>query len=860
MKNICILLFLLQIFGLSAQESPKKKLPFSENVIEILSRLETDYHIKFSYPTAIVEKEKVPLNSKVSSLEETILEIQNHTNLSIKKIDERYYIIMANDTVDICGYLLDNIDGKPIVGASILNGKANMGTISKKDGFFILKNVNIRDTLEVSFLGYSHIRLLPKKNKNDFCVTYKLVGENIILDEVVAQDDLTLGSLTSEEGAIVIEPKTFGTLSGSFEPDIVQNLQLLPGIDSPSETASGLYLRGGTPDQNLILWDGIKLYNTDHFFGSLSIFNPFITKKVELFQNGVKSEYGDRVAGVIDIQTDNNVDKLQGGFGVNFTHSDVYLKAPLAKGIGLVASVRKSLTELLETPTAKNFSRKVLRFTSLNEVENSFGDTSINDQSFNFIDANLKVIFNPSEKDSLSIASIVTRNGVESYFGLPDRSITFSDKVNVENIGSVIHWKRNLSDKLISKLESSYSGYNLRYDGSSEFNSSDFEGFKGNRYNKISEIGIKVHTDWKINSSLQLSQGYQFLNSKVDLNISDDFREINNQIQNISHALYNQISFDDSKSWYLNLGLRWNWYRNLKNTQIEPRVYVTKKIGDYLRIKGSAEYRSQTLSQVMQIGSPSFGLEDDIWIAATQENIPLIRSRQHSIGLLLNKNRYKIDIDFYHKKVDGITSLTNGFQFGVTGSMLSDLFVGRSETRGANVLLQKRFANHLGLIGYTYSKTDYTFDELNDGITFRGNNDITHSLNLSYAFQLEKVQFSLAWKYRTGIPFTNLIASEVISFDDSDAEGQIFLLDKLNGERLSDYHRLDFSAWYKFYWSKKQKDIRGKLGFTILNLYDRENILQRRVINAGTSTEPNISNLDSSALGLTPNIFFRVDF
>jgi len=131
-------------------------------------------------------------------------------------------------------------------------------------------------------------------------------------------------------------------LPGLTEPDVLQSIQLLPGVQSPTETAAGIYIRGGTPDQNLVLWDGIKIYHSGHFFGTISAFNPYITEDVKLYKSGTKARYGNRISGVIDITSDYDIpEKIEGGFGSNMTHADAYLSATIGKSSAVIISARR---------------------------------------------------------------------------------------------------------------------------------------------------------------------------------------------------------------------------------------------------------------------------------------------------------------------------------------------------------------------------------------------------------------------------------------------------------------------------------------------------------------------------------------
>lgn len=273
------------------------------------------------------------------------------------------------------------------------------------------------------------------------------------------------------DGAVRFSPNSVAVLAGLPEPDILQNIQLLPGIESPSETATGLYIRGGSPDQNLILWDGIKMYNSNHFFGMLSAFNPYITNNIKIYRSGAKPEYGDRIAGIIDIKTDTEIPtKLQGGIGINMTHADAYLKIPLSNKLGILVSARRSLTDILETPTFNKFADKIFQNTSISATHDEY-TTDISEEKgrYYFTDFSFKIMSPISEKDYISISGIFTKNKLNYAFNLEGFKQGFSDNLRIDNQGIRVLWKKKWHPKFSSKTELYYTAYDFSYDGINPF-------------------------------------------------------------------------------------------------------------------------------------------------------------------------------------------------------------------------------------------------------------------------------------------------------------------------------------------------------------------------------------------------------
>lgn len=849
MRRIYILLFLLFSIGANAQQDLQyTNAPLSD----VLAELESLYNVKFSYNSEFVKEKQLSFQISDATLTKTLEQITKDLNVVFDKIDERYYILKGKRELSICGYLTD-ASNKPIEGATITNISQTMGSISDKQGYFSLKNVSLSDTLSISFLGYKTLSIPAASFKEQHCDNYILRASSYLLNEVVVQEYLAAGILKTQDGSIKINPKNLDILSGLSEPDILQNIQLLPGIESPTETASGLYIRGGSPDQNLILWDGIKMYNSDHFFGMISAFNPYIINDVNVSRSGSKSEYGDRVSGVIDIKTDTTIPlKTEGGIGLNMTHLDAYLKIPLSKNVGVLVSGRRSITDVIQTPAFNNLSSQVFQNSSISEDQIFFDpDFSESNELFYFNDLTLKLIANLSEKDRLEISSLFTKNKLDYTFQDLQFDIGSSDKLNIQNFGANTSWNRNWNDRFSSKTQIYYSDYDFNYAGEDVYPD---ENILTEKSNKIKELGASLHTDWKLNKNITFSNGYQFFSNDVAYLIKqDDYIESDKQ-KSPTHGLYSQLNYNKAQQWYFDIGIRGNYYSKHSAVFIEPRIYAELIFGDHFRLKASAEIKNQAVSQIIEFATQDFGIENQVWALSSEDGSPILKSNQFSAGFLFTKNGWNFDLDTYYKNIEGLTSITRGFE-----SAEGNFSDGTSITTGIDILLKKRINNYSTFIGYTYSVTDFLFDDLNQGEAFRGNNDITHSLTWSHAYKLNNLQFSLGWKFRSGIPF-----SQASGFVDNTDETFIEY-EAINAESLPSYHRADFSALYQFQLSKKNSSLKAKLGFSLLNVYGRQNQLSKTFglfyyNDENDNTALELGQIDRFSLQTTPNLVFRLDF
>ena len=684
------------------------------------------------------------------------------------------------------------------------------------------------------------------------------------LEEIVISEYLTSGINKKQDGSITLSPTSLGILPGLTEPDVLQSLQLLPGVQSPLETASGLYIRGGTPDQNLILWDGIKMYHSGHFFGMISAFNPYIIKDVKLFTGGTNAKYGSRISSVIDITSSNKIPKkTEAGGGFNLTHTDVYIKAPLSKKMAIMASARRSFSDVFETITFKNISKKVFQNTKISDGKKVFEkvDVKVLSDLFYFSDVTLKAIVNPSDKDEITVSNLFTKNKLDNGFEIKEINQSTGDKLNIKNRGSSILWNHSYSSKFSHAIQAYISSFDLDYDGINGFG----EGYKNEnkRRNSVDDFGLSFNTNWYINDINSIGIGYQLSSQKIGylLNFRNESSEAEPLVENYedtkenkTHSVYTDYQYKKENKLSLNVGLRTNYISALNTLYFEPRLHLQMHLAPHLKFKFSVEKLHQSVSQIVEfIQEGDFELENQTWVLADGETAPILKSFQITSGWALSKNGWTLDLDGYLKKIKGLSSLTKGFDNPNDVSFFS----GKSDVLGIDILIKKKINNYRTWLSYSYLINQFTFGDVNDGNSFSGNFDITHHFTWSHSYLWNNFNFSLGWNIRTGTPHTEATGINVVDgFEEINYS-------KTNGKRLPNYHRLDFSSTYKFNFSENKK-WKGKLGFSLLNIYNNKSLLSRTykikpVFNENDVTY-DLQKVDKISLGITPNLLFRVEF
>ena len=852
-KKICVL-FLISSFYCFSQE--KQSLSFDNIQLQIvLMEVEKVFEVKFSFETEIVENKYFSF-SQTASLEDVLKAIEEQVGIVSQRVNERYYTLQKTTSSIICGYIKKGNSTKIIENVSIVNIKKRIGTTTNDQGYFELE-LNQNEIIEINYLGYKTIVFPKTFFEGKKCPTIYLEEDTFNIDEVIINEYLTSGISKKNGGSIILKPNKLGILPGLIEPDILKSLQLIPGIKSPNETASELYIRGGTPDQNLILFDGIKMYYSGHFFGMISAFNPYIVKEINFYKGGAKARFGNRISGVIDISTkDQFSDKAEGGFGFNLTHVDAYLKTKVTDKLGLVISARRSITDVVNTTTFDNFSKKVFQNTKISNGNRVFEEDVVEEVKdlFYFNDYYAKLIYKPTDKDEISFSNISVKNKLEYEFLIDEFNEKSNDKLNIDNQGLKFLWNHEYKKNFSHHFNAYYSKFNLDYLGKNLY--LDAVQNRTIKKNTVKDLQVSFQTNWKLSDFKALNFGYQYSNNMVGYTFgyenvffqNDNFNDTVSETNN-THTLYTEYEYNDKERWYLNLGLRANHYSLLDQIHFEPRIQVERKINSQFRLNFSAEQNRQSLSKIIEFNTQNFGLENQIWVLANSEDKSILKSHQFSSGATYKKNGWNIDLEGYFKKISGLTSLTNGFT-----NSANNYSEGESKIVGLELLIKKKINNYRTFLGYSLTQNRSKFETINNGNSFRGNQDIRNSLSWSHSYKLKDFDFSLGWSIRTGIPFTN--ADGLVTND------QVTSINygKVNAKRLPNYHRLDFSTYYKFLFTKNEK-WKGKVGFSLLNAYNQKNILCRNYnIRFDSNGEEVLQILDKYSLGVTPNFVFRVEF
>ena len=817
--------------SLYAQEETKVSLS------EVISTLQIRFGKTFNYLETNIEDVTLLAPHTDLSLEEALNYIASETGFTFKFLPNDFIVIQGPKEIILCGFLKNAVSLAPLAGGFVSSDSGS--SITDAAGYFQIKVKSEKEKLSFKFLGYEtlvvEVITISKKNCDDF--NMQLVAET--LSPVILSSYLVSGIDQMQDRSFAIDFSKFNTLPGLIETDVLQTVQAFPGIQSSNETVSNINIRGGTHDQNLILWDDIKMYQSGHFFGLISAFNPQITQKISLVKNGSRASYSNGVSGTIAMRTNDKLTKdTNGSLGANLTDVNGFLDTRIGRRSSMQIAVRKSINDWIKTPTYTTYFDRISQDT---EVATNEEDVVNTDRQFDFYDTSLRWLSHLSERDKLRINFILVDNSLvfNENAELNEVPASKESSISQTSIAGGILYERAWSKNVSTTLQVYNTDYKLKAINANLLASQRFL-----QDNSVSETGASLITKSKYGNRIIGELGYQFTETKVT-NLDDvDVPIFRSKISEVvrTHSLFSQwdLHSADDKT-FVNAGVRYNFLDKFSKHIVEPRIAISYKLTPDVAIHAAGEMKHQVTSQVVNFQNDFLGIEKRRWQLSNDTTIPVIRSEQVSLGLSFEDNGWLIDTDGYLKKVKGITAQSQGFlnqyEFVKTD--------GSYEVLGVDVLFRKRLNKTSIWLSYGFMDNTYTFQSLPEK-GFPSNLDITHTVSFggAYTYKQFKVSGGLNWK--TGNPstapvFGNEVVDETINYGPS------------NSVRLKEYLRADVSVLYQF----KLGNSRLQMGASVWNVMNANNEVSNyyRVGETGQAQE-----FVQNSLGLTTNAMVRFFF
>jgi len=835
-KTLLILYFLLVLVSIKSFAQHSKQEPLDQ----FLHRMEAKYDVVFTYADENISGIAVNIVSADLSLEACLKELEKQTELVFRQLNNRY-IAIQNKSAEIwvSGQIRDGGTKELLEGAYVYtsgsyalsdaNGKFSIKVNQKKDSAIVIRHT-----------GYK-LYYLGEDDWLDDASIVDLAPELHEIAEVVI-NYIAKGLDKLPDGSIQMNVKNLEALPGLAEPDVLHTVQVLPGIQSINETVAEINTRGGTNDQSLVLWDGVKMYQTGHFFGLISAFNSHLINQTRIVKNGANAYYDEGISGIIDMkQQDLLLNKLEVETGLNMVSGDIIFKAPITKKISVIAGFRHSINNLFLTPTYKSYYERAFEDTEvLLNLQKT--DKSIDKfQDFSFYDISGKLLYDVTEKDKIRLSFLKIDNNIAyeesglSGAALQSRKSSLGQSSYLANLNSSHDWNENNSTAL-----SAYMSHYL-LDGD---NISDVENETHLQENEVTDWGVKLDSKNTISPKFLLRSGLQF--KEVGIRNLDNIRDPG-YFRDAKDVLRIQSLYAEAESkkrlgkLYLRAGLRANYYSKFEKFTFDPSIVLNYKLNEAFSLELLTERKSQHTTQQIDYQTDFLGVEKRRWVLANENSVPLLTSEQLSFGVLYNRNNLLMSLEGYKKKVEGIITPSQGFQ----NQYQSVHAIGEYNTYGVELLVNKRFANTNLWTNCTLAKNDYNFPDFNPSV-FPNNFDIRHLVSLGGTYTFRQFEMSGGFNYRTGKPFTKPAQNRL-------SENNEIVYEDANASRLDEYIRFDVSAKYNF----TVKAVNGEVGFSVWNLFDRDNIINVYYL---VNENNEIEQITQHALGITPNFNFRLRF
>ena len=755
--------------------------------------------------------------------------------LSYVNVSANHYITKDSlaKKVIISGYMEDAQTGEKLIGANIYDANGYSGVSCNNYGFYSLSVTQGLHEIHWSYVGYQIEKRLLNLTK-DTIINIRL-KPSIELKEVEIKDKRAdINVMNSKLGSIQIPINTIKNLpSLTGEIDILKILQLLPGVKSGNEGSTGIYVRGGSPDQNLIILDGVPVYNVSHLFGYLSIFNSNAIQNVELIKGGFPARYGGRLSSVIDIQSkDGNNKKFSGNVVFGYVCPQITLEGPvLSEKTSFLFSARRTYVDLIMRPITK----------SNNQSHGVDGSTG-----YFFYDINAKINhrFNNNNRLFFSIY-----NGIDEFDMDEDRdwedmmsgykSHDYNrSNMNWGNTTASLRWNHLFSNRLFMNLTTTYTKYHFNT-LSEQLNETfinqvltERQRYKLEYNSGIRDLGLRADFDYSLNANHQIKSGISVTNHNFNpgvksLSGSVITADTTMNVGGDQIATY-EVDYYAEDEIKINSRLRLNAGLHASNLVVETKIYASLQPRFQLNYKIKENWALKasfsTMTQYMHLlSNTTFGLPMDLWVPATAKIKPQ-QSWQAAMGISHSlRNNYELTVETYYKRMSDLIEYKEGASFFQEFSNWDDKVAvnGKGDSYGIEVLLQKKEGKTTGWIGYTLSWSNRQFDELNFGKTYPYRFDKRHDLSIVVSHKLKKsIELSGVWVFSTGTAMTIPIAFyQQKPIDNGWYNPIVSEYSERNAVRMPVYHRLDLGINF----IKERKKYTRIWNLSIYNTYGRKN-------------------------------------
>ena len=739
-------------------------------------------------------------------------------------------MMWSQETITISGDVKDFGSGESLIGATIFIPELQIGTSTNSYGWFSITIPKGQYNAQISYIGYitEELQILSMRNNTEFSINLKKTSNN--LDEIkLTGERKDINIQSSDIGKVELEIKTIDKIPVLMgEKDILKTIQLLPGIQSGGEGTSGFYVRGGGPDQNLILLDEAVVYNASHLFGFFSVFNSDAINNINLIKGSMPANYGGRLSAVLDVNMkDGNNKNFGAEGGIGLISSRITIEGPIKKDTSsFIVSARRTYFDILTKPYVDT--------------------TSFSGSGYYFYDLTTKANYRLSKKDRIFISGYFGRD----VFTFNSEDWGFNVNIPWGNATASLRWNHLFNSQLFMNTSVIFTDYSFELNGTQKLE--NLPDSKTKMFSGIRDWNIKTDISYfPKNHKLKFGANYvyhkfnptSFSGSYDDLSLE----EINNQYAH-EYALYANDEYMLSDRILLNFGLRYSGFlqvgpfeRTIQNDsgqigQVATDTIIKYQNGEIVEHYGGLEPRfsmryllnsssslklgfTQNYQYIHLTSLASSSLPTDVWLPSSDVVKPQF-GRQIALGYYKNflENEYETSTELYYKTMENLVEYQENYIPGIAvgiGNIDNNLTFGNGKSYGLELFFAKRRGALNGWIGYTLSKTTREFNELNEGSWYYSKYDRTHDLSLVLNYEIsERLNFSTVFIYATGNSLTVPKSVYVINGELLTEWGD------RNSYRMSPYHRMDVSITLK---NKEEKKYDSSWSLSIYNIYNRQN-------------------------------------
>lgn len=720
-----------------------------------------------------------------------------------------------NPAITVSGFVYDAQSGESLIGTTVVTEDSDVkGTVTDNSGFFSL-SVILPATLRVSFVGYTPTVVNVSDNSHPIKINIEPAETTLEAVEISAEKFERETFNVSKLNIKQIE--NIPMLGG--KTDIIKAAQLFPGIEATNEGSSLLIVRGGSPGENMYLFDRVPVTYVNHIGGFMSVFNPDIINGLNIYKGGFPAKYGGKLSSIVEItQKEGNKNEYKGSLSVGVTDLSFSVEGPGGlKNSSFIVTGRKTMIDFLflgATAIAKKLEAQ---------------DFSL---LYGFHDINAKYSWHPDPKNSFHI-NIYEGDDYMKHW-VDQKYKEDKQKSSLTNIwGNILvsgSWNRVVSPKIFSSNTISYSRYRLKKTLSYKFTTpSDTMSFENQGKSILTDVSLR--SDWKYSVCDKWKMEF-------GLNASYLQHQPNNYFSTVTDILYQEkvnafetsVYFDNNLKLFsfldADLGVRLVGYftDGYYHLAAEPRANINFRLNKDHTLNLSLMRVNQNSHLLFTTGAI---MNNEVWVPAGKE-IPVAASDQISAGWkgYFAKDMFSAEVNVFYKNQYNLTTYKDGYNNLIGDGNWREKLVsgGRGNSMGVELMFSKNHGDFTGSIGYTLSRTTRQFDELNEGKEYLYEYDRPHSLTLNFNYRLNsKWNFNILWVYQTGAPYTPIIGQQYAPFvlaDGTIIYDEVYVYGDRNSARMRDYHRLDLGARYSYINKKGRK---AEWNFSVYNAYFRKN-------------------------------------